>query len=76
MRFGAWLLGCGLRRSKLVGLEVEKVQVRQGHWVIVDLVGEGGHIRTVSVPRWVKEALDRWTAAAGLTGRRLLQAIS
>jgi len=24
-------------------------QIRQGHWAIVDLVGKGGHIRTVPV---------------------------
>jgi integrase len=72
----ALLLGCGLRRSELVGLDVEKVQVRQGHWVIVDLVGKGGHIRTVPVPQWVKEALDRWTSAAGITNGRLFRAIA
>ena len=41
----AMLLGCSLRRSELVGLAIEKIQMRQGHWVIVDL-GKGGHIRT------------------------------
>ena len=39
------LFGCGLRRSELVGLKFDDVQVRQGHWAIVDLVGKGGHIR-------------------------------
>jgi len=39
-------------------------------------VGKGGHIRTVPIPQWVKEALDRWTAAAGITSRRLFRAIS
>src|SRR5262252_2280639 len=72
----ALLLGCGLRRSELVGLDVEKIQVRQGHWVIVDLVGKGGHIRTVPVPQWVKEALDCWMAAAGINSGRLFRAIS
>jgi integrase len=70
------LLGCGLRRSELVGLDVEKIQVRQGHWVIVDLVGKGGHIRTVPMPQWVKKALDCWMAAAGINSGRLFRAIS
>ena len=35
----AMLLGCGLRRSELVGLETDEIQVRQDHWAIVDLVG-------------------------------------
>jgi len=47
------LLGCGLRRAELVSLRKEDVQIRQGHWAIVDLVGKGGHVRTVPVPVWV-----------------------
>ncbi len=32
------LVGCGLRRSELVALDMEHVQVRQGHWAIgIDL---------------------------------------
>jgi hypothetical protein len=40
----ATLLGCGLRRSEIVELDVESIQQRQDHWVIVDLIGKGGHI--------------------------------
>jgi len=35
----ALLLGCGLRRSELTGLELEQIQQRDQRWVIVDLVG-------------------------------------
>ena len=35
------LLGCGLRRAELVSLRKEDLQIRQGHWAIVDLVGKG-----------------------------------
>ena len=59
----AMLFGCGLRRSELVGLEMNDIQVRQGHWAVVDLIGKGGHIRTVPIPDWVKAALDEWTVA-------------
>lgn len=48
------LLGCGLRRAELSALKVDDVQIRHGHWAIVDLVGKGGHIRTVPVPAWGK----------------------
>ena len=72
----AALLGCGLRRSELVGLEVESIQLRQDHWVIVDLVGKGGHIRTVPIPRWTKAALDRWASAAGITRGKLFRAVN
>jgi hypothetical protein len=35
------LLGCGLRRAELASLRKEDIQVRQGHWAIVDLIGKG-----------------------------------
>ena len=38
----AILLGCGLRRAELSSLRKEDIQIRQGHWAIVDLVGKGG----------------------------------
>ena len=51
----AVLLGCGLRRAEVAGLTVEEIQQREEHWVIADLVGKGGHVRTVPVPTWVKD---------------------
>jgi site-specific recombinase XerC len=71
----AILVGCGLRRFGLANLPVEKIQVRQGHWVIVDLVGKGGHVRTIPIPRWAKEKLDRWTSAATISTGRVFRAI-
>jgi integrase len=38
----AMLFGCGFRRSELVGLELDDIQMRQGHWAVVDLIGKGG----------------------------------
>ena len=70
------LLGCGLRRAELVALKKEDLQIRQGHWAIVDLVGKGGHIRTVPVPVWVKSAIDRWMAAADVRDGRVFRAVS
>jgi site-specific recombinase XerD len=72
----AMLLGCGLRRSELVGLEIDDIQTRQCHWAIVDLIGKGGHIRTVPIPLWVKQALDAWTSAAGITDGRIFRAVA
>jgi integrase len=71
----AMLFGCGFRRSELVGLELEEIQIRQGHWAVVDLIGKGGHIRTVPIPQWVKAALDQWTAAARVTEGRIFRAV-
>jgi site-specific recombinase XerD len=72
----ALLFGCGFRRSELVGLELDEIQMRQGHWAVVDLIGKGGHIRTVPIPEWVKSALDRWTRAAGVTEGRIFRAVA
>jgi site-specific recombinase XerD len=36
----AMLFGCGFRRSELVGLELDEIQIRQGHWAVVDLIGK------------------------------------
>jgi site-specific recombinase XerD len=62
----ALCLGCGLRRSELANLTVEHFQRREDHWVIVDLIGKGRHIRTVPVPDWVKSAVDLWMAGSGI----------
>jgi site-specific recombinase XerD len=72
----AMLFGCGFRRSELVGLEMHEIQIRQGHWAVVDLIGKGGHIRTVPIPEWVKAALDEWTAAARVTQGRIFRAVA
>jgi hypothetical protein len=42
----------------------------------VDLIGKGGHIRTVPIPDWVKAALDVWTSAAGIREGRLFRAVA
>ena len=54
------LLGCGLRRSEVVGLMLDQLQMQEGRWVIVDLIGKGRRLRTVSVPSWSKHLLDTW----------------
>jgi site-specific recombinase XerC len=61
------LLGCGLRRSEAVSLRLEQIQLREGHWVIVDLYGKGGRLRTVPVPGWCKALIDCWLRASGVT---------
>jgi site-specific recombinase XerD len=72
----AMLFGCGLRRSELAGLELDDIQTRQGHWAIVDLIGKGGHVRTVPIPHWAKHTLDEWLGAAGITNGRVFRAVA
>jgi integrase len=61
---------------ELVGLELSDLQTRQKHWANVDLIGKGGHIRTVPIPQWAKQALGEWTAAAGITEGRVFRRVS
>ena len=69
------LIGCGLRRSELVELNGGQIQQREGYWVIIDLIGKGGRLRTVPVPGWVKEAVDDWVCSAEITEGRLFRAV-
>jgi len=70
------LLGCGLRRSELVHLKLQDLQQREDHWAIVDLVGKGGHVRTIPVPGWVKKRIDEWVQASGVGSGRLFRSIN
>lgn len=72
----AMLIGCGLRRAELLGLTMPSIQLREEHWVITDLVGKGGHIRTVPIPFWVKKAIDAWTEAAKITEGHVFRSIN
>jgi site-specific recombinase XerC len=72
----ALLFGCGFRRSELVGLGLDEIQMRQGHWAVIDLIGKGGHIRTVPIPQRVKAALDQWVVAARVMEGRIFRAVA
>lgn len=71
----AVLLGCGLRRRELVDLNFDHIQRREDHWAIVDLVGKGGHIRTVPMPDWVKQTIDDWLNAAQIAHGRVFRCV-
>ena len=71
----AILLGCGLRRRELAELTFDSLQRREERWAIVDLVGKRRHIRTVPVPNWVKETLDAWLAATGISSGPLFRCV-
>jgi hypothetical protein len=34
----------------LLALTLESIQQREEHWVIADMLGKGGHVRTVPIP--------------------------
>ena len=72
----AVLAGCGLRRAEAAALKIEDLQLREGHWVLADLNGKGGHIRTVPVPDWVKTAIDQWAIPASIISGTLFRSIN
>src|SRR5262247_4286119 len=72
----AMLIGCGLRRAELLALHLESIQQREEHWVVADLMGKGGHVRTVPIPTWVKSTVDAWTRAASITHGPVFRAIN
>ena len=72
----ALLVGCALRRRELADLDVEEIQLREGRWVIADLRGKGGRIRTVAIPVWVKQAVNAWMTAAAVEEGKLLRSMT
>ena len=72
----ALLTGCALRRKELAMIEVTTLQLRENRWVLADLRGKGGRIRTVAVPVWVKQGIDAWKVAAKVEDGRLLRRVS
>lgn len=68
--------GCGIRLDELARLEMETIQQRDGRWVLVDMLGKGGRVRTIAVPDWVKLAIDSWTKTAKITEGRLIRQLT
>jgi integrase len=71
----AMLIGCGLRRGELLSLCVDSIQSREERWVIADLLGKAGHIRTIPIPAWVRTAVDTWMQASGISNGALFRSI-
>lgn len=64
-------------RNYAVGsVKLASIQQREEHRVIADLIGKGGHVRTVPMPPWVKAAVDAWTAVAGIAEGAIFRAIN
>ena len=72
----AVLLGCGLRRAEVAGVSVAQFRIVEDRWVIADLVGKHGRIRTVAVPIWAKAAVDEWCRVGSILAGRLFRQIT
>ncbi len=59
-----------------MALTLDHLQQREEHWAIVDLVGKGGHVRTVPVPGWVRTELDDWLTAAAIDRGKLFRRVN
>lgn len=62
----AVLLGCGLRRTEAAELTWDRIQQREGRWVLANIIGKRRKVRTIPMPSWCKVALDAWAVEGGL----------
>lgn len=67
----ALFLFSGLRLEELSKLTVEHLQERDNRWVIVDLIGKRGKVRSVPISAVCKSAIDTWLSAAGIESGEL-----
>jgi integrase len=58
-----------------VGLTLDQLQLRDGRWVIVDLIGKGRRLRTVPVPAWSKQLLDAWLRHSGVSDGKVFRRV-
>lgn len=72
----AVMIGAGLRRSEAAALTLAHVALRDGRWVIVDLVGKGNRVRSVPIPSWAKAALDAWCMSANIQAGRIFRPVN
>jgi hypothetical protein len=45
-------------KVEISAVKAEDFQPWEDYWVLADLIGKGGHIRTAPIPAWVKSAVD------------------
>lgn len=72
----ALLLSAGLRRAELSGLNVDHLQCRDDRWLIVDINGKHGRIRSVPIPDWANAAIRSWLDATGISSDALFRAVT
>jgi integrase len=61
------LVQAALRREEAAHLDMSHIQMRDGRWVLADIRGKRGRVRTVALPAGAKAAIDEWTGAADIT---------
>jgi site-specific recombinase XerD len=71
----AVMIGCGLRREEVCRLAVAHLQQRNERWVILDLSGKHGRVRSVPMAPWVKRLISQWLDPAGVVHGPLFRRI-
>ena len=56
-----------LRREEAAHLDMSHIQMREGRWVLADIRGKRGRVRTVTLPASAKAAIDEWARSASIT---------
>jgi len=65
-----------LRREEASHLDMSHIQMREERWVLADIRGKRGRVRTVALPASAKEAIDEWTRTAGFTSGPVFRRLS
>ena len=65
-----------MRRGEVIALTVDQLQQRENRWVIPDLEGKGGRIRTIPLPALVKVRIDEWMESAAITSSRIFRSVN
>lgn len=55
-----------LRREEAAHLDMNHIQLREDRWILADIRGKRGRVRTVALPASAKAAIDDWTQAASI----------
>ena len=59
-----------------MALRLDHLQQREEHRAIGDLIGKGGHVRTVPVPDWVRNEVSGWLVAAAIDRGKLFRRVN
>lgn len=71
----ALLVKAGLRRNEVAELTFEQIGWRDGHWFL-EMKRGAGKPEEIPLPRWIKDSIDRWAAAAHLNHGRVFRAMN